>query len=146
MITLRFNSIDSRTTDRRTFKTLAGARKAAHARVGKHPEGSWAYAISSDGIVRVTCEGCTLAELFPSDEAPKPEHSDFFVVAGMTYGTFAEAKAEQELLIAQGYGHVEIEKYNTLDAYGDDEGYLCLRGNQHHSFPTAPRDYDDIPF
>lgn len=52
------------------FKTLAGAQAFAQKWVGKHPEIShgFGYAVSGDGIGKVTCEGCAIADLFP--EAP----------------------------------------------------------------------------
>lgn len=64
MITINYRAVDG-ARDRRTFKTLTGAQKFAHKLVGAHPEiGSW-YAVAGDGVGRVTCTGCTIAELFP---------------------------------------------------------------------------------
>ena len=64
MIKVRYSSVDGFSKSR-TFKTLAGARTFAWHYVGETPElGSW-YAVSSDGVGKVTCTGCTLAELFP---------------------------------------------------------------------------------
>jgi len=69
VIKVRFATLDGiRKT--KSFKTLAGARKATWAWAGKDCEVGSSYAISSDGVVRVTVEGCSLAELF-SDGAPK---------------------------------------------------------------------------
>lgn len=67
MITLRFTSVDRHSWTRR-YKTLAGAQKRAWDHIGRHPEMSSHYAISDDGVVKVTCSGTTLYELFP-DEA-----------------------------------------------------------------------------
>jgi hypothetical protein len=64
MITVRYRSLDQ-FSESRKFKTLAGARRYAHRRIGEHPEIGSRYAVSGDGIGRITCEGCTLAELFP---------------------------------------------------------------------------------
>lgn len=63
-IKVTYRSVDGASMTRR-YATLAGARKWAHEMVGEHPDmGSW-YAVSFDGIGRVTVEGASLAELFP---------------------------------------------------------------------------------
>jgi hypothetical protein len=64
MITVRYSSID-RYRKTRKFKTLAGARRFAHTWVGEHPDLGSTYAVSFDGIGKVTVDGATLAELFP---------------------------------------------------------------------------------
>lgn len=51
---------------RRGFATLKGARKFAQEYVGEHPGIGSSYAVSNDGVGRVTVRGCTLAELFPA--------------------------------------------------------------------------------
>lgn len=48
----------------RSFKTLKGARAFAHKWVGETPEIGSSYAISGDGVGKVTLEGCTFAEVF----------------------------------------------------------------------------------
>lgn len=58
---------------RRKYKTLKGAQKFAHRFVGAHPEIGSYYAISGDGVGRVTCAGCTLRELFPPAAASKEQ-------------------------------------------------------------------------
>lgn len=64
-ITIRYSSID-RFRQTRKFKTLAGAQKYAHKWVGPHPDVSpMGYAVSFDGIGKVTWTGATAAELFP---------------------------------------------------------------------------------
>ena len=66
-IKVRYEWIDSygRGTTR-SFKTLAGAQKWAQKWIGAHPEmGGW-YAVSDDGIGKITCRGCSLNDLFPS--------------------------------------------------------------------------------
>ena len=63
-ITITYRSIDG-AKKARTYKTLAGAQRFAHKWVGSTPTlGSW-YAVSWDGIGRISAEGCTLQELFP---------------------------------------------------------------------------------
>lgn len=72
MITVTYASIDG-VRDRRRFKTLYGARLFAHLFLGETPEVGSTYAISGDGIGRVTVDGATLSDLFPKTIAP-PEN------------------------------------------------------------------------
>lgn len=65
MIAVTYNSIDCYRGTRRVFKTLEGARKFAQKWVGEAPEMGSYYAVSGDGVGKVTCEGCTLYDLFP---------------------------------------------------------------------------------
>ncbi len=69
-ITVRYSSIDHFSKSR-TFKSLAGAQNYARYWVGKTPELGTSYAVSSDGVGKVTVSGCTLTELFPALAAPK---------------------------------------------------------------------------
>jgi hypothetical protein len=66
-ISVHYSTID-RFSIRRTFATLAGAQRFAAKYLGDHPEIGRGYAISSDGIGRVTCQGCALSDLFPAME------------------------------------------------------------------------------
>jgi hypothetical protein len=80
MIKLRFTTLDGIRKTKR-FKTLAGARKAAHDWVGKDADVGRFYAVSTDGVVKVTAEGCTLVELFSSCIIGTPNESgDFYKV------------------------------------------------------------------
>ena len=64
MITLRYIAIDGYRQTRR-FKTLAGACKYAHERMGTHPNlGAW-YAVTDDGVGTLYADGVTLEALFP---------------------------------------------------------------------------------
>ena len=65
MFKIRYSSID-RFSQSRSFKTLAGAQKFAQRWVGPHPELGGYYAISDDGVGKVTCSGCKLTDLFPA--------------------------------------------------------------------------------
>jgi hypothetical protein len=65
MITVRYTSID-RCCIVRQFKTLAAARKFAVHYVGSTPEIGTGYAVSGDGVGKVTVTGASLADLFPS--------------------------------------------------------------------------------
>lgn len=65
MIQVTYTSIDRYRKDS-TFKTLAGAQKFATRWVGARPElGTW-YAVSGDGVGKITCTGCNIRDLFPA--------------------------------------------------------------------------------
>jgi hypothetical protein len=64
-ITVTYSSIDGARKTRR-FKSLEGARAFACKWVGEHPEVGTGYAVSADGVGKVTVSGATLAELFPA--------------------------------------------------------------------------------
>jgi len=69
-IIVRYNSVD-RYSERRTFKTLKFARRYAHKWIGEHPEIGCGYAVSGDGIGKITVDGATLDDLFgPEKSAP----------------------------------------------------------------------------
>jgi len=61
-ITVRYSAIDGFSRMRK-FKTVEGARKFAHRYVGADADLGTSYAVSVDGIGKVTVEGCTLMEL-----------------------------------------------------------------------------------
>lgn len=67
MIKVRYSSIDG-FKKTKTFKTLKGAQKAAHYWIGAHPEIGSTYAVSGDGVGKVTLQGATLKEVFPENE------------------------------------------------------------------------------
>lgn len=74
-IKLRFSTLDGiRKT--KAFKSLKGARKAAHAWIGADADVGGHYAVSTDGVVKLTVEGCTLADIFgpEKDSDPTPEN------------------------------------------------------------------------
>lgn len=71
-ITVRYRSVDG-CSKSRSYATLAGAQKYAQRMVGKHPEQGSFYAVSGDGIGRVTVEGARLEDLFPATKE-RDEH------------------------------------------------------------------------
>jgi hypothetical protein len=64
MIIVTYTSVDFY-RKRSSFKTLAGARKFAAKWVGEFPSIGTGYAVSDDGIGKITVSGATLADLFP---------------------------------------------------------------------------------
>jgi hypothetical protein len=64
-IKLAWTTVD-RAYESRTFKTLAGARKYAHRKVGATPEIGTYYAIDGYGVSKIVVRaGTTLKEIFP---------------------------------------------------------------------------------
>lgn len=66
-IRVRYSTID-RYYESRRFKTLEGARRYAARWIGETPDigYSFGYAVSADGIGKITVDGATLDELFPA--------------------------------------------------------------------------------
>jgi hypothetical protein len=64
VITVSYSSVDGH-GDSREFTTIEAARKFAHKMVGDAPEYGGSYAVSGDGVGRVTWEGTTGFSLFP---------------------------------------------------------------------------------
>jgi hypothetical protein len=71
-ITVRYKSVDGFGKVRH-FKTLRGAHKFAVCYVGDNPELGINYAISQDGVGRITVEGCTLESLFSASPEKEKE-------------------------------------------------------------------------
>lgn len=71
MIIIRYSSIDGFAKSLEC-ETPDVARHFAQHRVGAHPEIGNGYAVSPDGVIRVTVKGCTLAELFAERVIPMP--------------------------------------------------------------------------
>lgn len=63
VITIRYSAIDGFSATKK-YKKIENARKYAKERIGDHPEFGGGYAVSDDGVGKITCHGCTLQELF----------------------------------------------------------------------------------
>ena len=70
MIKVHYSSVDGY-HQTGSFKTLAGAGRYARRWIGEHPEIGSSYAVSSDGIGKITVDGASLAELFPPRQPPR---------------------------------------------------------------------------
>ena len=107
-ITVFYNAIDGALA-RRKFKTLAGARGYAVKMVGATPEFGSYYAVSGDGIGKITVEGCTLRELFAGAvEAPKP-FEVWAVAINEDQGTSSPYKAGAFATLAEASAFIERE-------------------------------------
>ena len=67
-ITVAYLAVDGAKA-RQNFDTIEKARSWAIEWVGRHPEVGRHYAVSGDGVGRITCSGCSIHELFglPAD-------------------------------------------------------------------------------
>jgi hypothetical protein len=74
-IAVSYDSID-RFHKRRVFRTIEGARRFAHRHVGPHPDRGSFYAVSDDGIGKITVTGLSLDELFPAPVKAAAEGPD----------------------------------------------------------------------
>ena len=66
-IVVHYSTIDH-FSKRRTFATLAGARRFAQKYLGEHPEQGMSYAVSFDGVGKITVQGASLDDLFPAPQ------------------------------------------------------------------------------
>lgn len=70
-ITVRVSTLDHH-SESRHFVTIPGARAYAARWVGRSPEMGSTYAVSGDGVARVTVLGISLKELFAEPAPPPP--------------------------------------------------------------------------
>jgi hypothetical protein len=105
MIKVRYITLDG-VNKLRKFKTLAGARKFALEWVGPQDVEGGYYAVSDDGVGKVTWQGCTRRELFGDNE---PDQIDAAYKADKAALDAAYAKA-----VASG-------------SQADNEFYLALK-------------------
>jgi hypothetical protein len=75
-ITVRYQAIDGYKQSRR-FKSLDGARRYAAERVGATPTIGSHYAVSDDGVGKVTVNGATIHDLFPNVEPEYGSPEDY---------------------------------------------------------------------
>ena len=64
--TVHYASVDGVRITKRATK-LSVAQRFAQSWIGRHPDIGSSYAVSFDGIGKVTVEGCSLEDLFPAD-------------------------------------------------------------------------------
>jgi hypothetical protein len=76
-ITVRYATLDGFHQSRK-FKTLAGAQRFAQKWVGETPEIGWNYAVSGDGVGKVTAEGCLVDQLFPKGQPGPAQERDCY--------------------------------------------------------------------
>jgi len=129
-IRISYRSVDGGSKTR-TYKTLDGARKFAQKWVGETPEYSqnFGYAVSPDGVGRVTCSGCSLLDLFPK---LADDHDREYAEA------MAEAEADRKAYEAAMEAEYEAER-GEYQYYGD--GLHC----PHHPHVVVSNGMFDAP-
>lgn len=139
---VRYLAVDGYSSTRR-FMTLEGARSYARQMVGEHPTtGGW-YAVSDDGVGRVTVEGATLAEIFP----PRPEPKCPSVIPSGMYwdedaGRLEFNPNESGYIAMQGDPMAIYEDYpDEPDQDGPIGDMVALLWT-----PVLPPEMDDCPF
>jgi len=63
-VQVSYYSIDNY-EEHHNFNTIEEARTYAHSWIGKAPSLGRGYAVSDDGVGKITVRGCSLQELFP---------------------------------------------------------------------------------
>lgn len=98
-ITVFYQAIDGARITRQ-FKTLKGANRFAAEYVGDHPTIGAGYAVSDDGVGKVTVTGCSLRELFSGCDASADkrdiEHDDFWRSEASALARQAQIDADEE--------------------------------------------------
>jgi hypothetical protein len=124
-ITVTYRSID-RVRMTRNFKTVEGARRFAIKWVGTSYDIGCGYAVSYDGIGKITVKGVTLAALFGTEPAAEPDHLD-----------------EQAVYEAAEYGDRPVRRFNGCRCC-DQQLYRvgCDCGAEDEPAPT----YESLPF
>jgi hypothetical protein len=117
MITIVYTSID-RVRKVRKFKTLAGARKFALDWVGPQDVVGGGYAVSDDGVGKVTWDGVTRRELFGGD-TPTEQEIESAQDATWAAEMREQAEYEREWIIA------EAEKLDRLSRPARDPRCTC---------------------
>ena len=157
MIKLHFKTLDGIRKTKK-FKTLAGAQKATWDWVGKDAEIGTGYAISTDGVVRVSADGCTLAELFDNKPPidPYPDGKDYYAVridGDLIAKTFEYREDADQYIYNSGGGYGDVTYDKDDGSIGvihyDVEHWRNEDGKQVRVMPPAPvqpLSDEEIPF
>ena len=63
-IVVRYSSVDGH-HETKSFAAVKDAQAFAHHWIGAHPDNGSSYAVSDDGVGKITVSGARLTELFP---------------------------------------------------------------------------------
>jgi hypothetical protein len=151
MLTVTYQSIDGAHV-RRRFASLKGARAFAVKWVGASPDLGSHYAISDDGVGKITVVGCSLEDLFGAvDEQAAYEAAERAWAAQERARDLADAEAHAAEMAAltappsreAGCSCSEEQlHYVGCECPRDDAGVIIPRAAYHW---PAPLD-DDMPF
>lgn len=151
MITVRYSSIDHYRKTRK-FKTIEGARKFAVHYVGENPDMGSSYAVSFDGVGKITVDGCTLNELFYGKKA-EPETRPFEVWSYVIDEQAGTSRAYRDAAFATL--HEANQEAERLDEFADgvhlvgttDEAKAALKAQFDALEAQFKRDRDEeLPF
>ena len=117
MIKVRYTTLDG-VNKLRKFKTLKGARKFALEWVGPQDVEGGYYAVSDDGVGKVTWQGCTRRELF-GDGTPTEQEIEAAQDAAFEAEMQARWQAERDWNLA------EAKKLSDLDRPRRAPGCTC---------------------
>ena len=120
-IIVRYSSCDGY-SERRKFKTLKGAQKFAHRWIGEHPEIGSCYAVSGEGVGKITVQGCSLRELFPG----KGESGEGFAkisIAHVARVFYDEETGRTERRHVRSFLSVEEAHEYVADVAENEEAY-----------------------
>jgi len=92
-IIVTYSSIDRCRVTRR-YRTLDGARAFAQEYVGRSPSIGSSYAVSDDGVGKITVRGADLADLFPAHD--DGEYTVRDLDADYEAGVFAQLDREEQ--------------------------------------------------
>lgn len=108
MIKIKYQAVDGY-REGKSFMSLKGAQKYAHDRVGAHPEMGSYYAVSGDGIGKVTVEGVSLTELFPDNQPAQREYRGYLSYEQMQGDCGNDYDERDEGAIGYGPAKVELD-------------------------------------
>lgn len=110
-----YDAIDGSSRMKR-FKTVEGARAFATKYVGESPEIGSSYAVSADGIGRITVDGCNLADLF----AKKPAGAAAYPFQVFYYAVNEDSGEIPRQVMAKAFGTLE-----AAGAYAEEISAYC---------------------
>jgi len=128
-ITVHYDAVDGY-HEKRSYSTVEKARNYAWKWVGKHPEVGFGYAVSTDGVGKVSVDGITIEELFrTSADEKRLEREEYESNLKRAKGLFAEiakvvAKPAVAVLKKAGLDNVKSE--TSWDRNG---GFVTVHGD-----------------
>lgn len=129
-ITIRYASIDG-CHHTKVYKTLEGAQKFAQEKVGTTPDLGSHYAVSFDGIGKITVEGCVILDLFP-------EHVEAREAAMLAYMAEEDAAREAYLRDEEVPPAPSAPKVYTFDTVEEaEEAYQDAMESWHERYAEA---------
>jgi len=151
-ITVRYASVDH-FSQSRSFSTLAAARRYAFKWLGEFPEVGSTYAVSGDGVGRITVSGVSIQELLHGELAQggafqvhvghvNEDYAGVRFYLDRSFATFAEAGAYAQELDEEGL-------CDGLKVIGTTEAAKAEIEEHRKAYEAqlfVDRQYGDLPF